>query len=142
MSPARADQPRSGAWLSRLLLAPPILILAMVGLRFILHPVEAVGRDINLVLPSAQAVTHMRVSGVFPLFTALGLLYCWLSEKRLALGLGLSAVLMGLALAVRVAGMAVDATPLAGELKLIIAELVFMALSLLGLWREGRRLRP
>ena len=81
----------------------------------------------------------MRVLGVFIFGCALVLLYCLISVKRLRVGFLFTALIMSLAILVRGFGVIVDGTPLNSEMRLFIAEAVFLGLSLIGYFIESRK---
>ena len=128
-------------WISRVLMLPPIFILAMIGLRLLGDPAGAVGEDMHLTLDTARAVTHMRVFGVFPAGYAVVLGFCWIAQERLRMGLSLVAFLMLTALVVRLYGISADGTLFQDEKRLVIAEIVFFGLAMAGVILETLRRR-
>ncbi len=128
-------------WISRLLMLPPIFILAMIGLRLLSNPSGAVGEDMHLTLDTARAVTHMRVFGVFPAGYAVVLVFCLVAKERLRMGLSLIAFLMLTALVVRLYGISVDGTLFQDEKGLVLAEIVFFGLATVGVALETLRRR-
>ena len=126
-----------GSGIIRFILLPPIFIFTMISLRFMTNPVHAAGDSV--ILGSAQAITHMRVFGVFTLGYAVGLAICFFSRSRLRAGLAAVAFLMTAALIVRAVGCVIDGTSVQQEMRLFIPETVFLVLSLVGIYIETKR---
>lgn len=120
------------AWLSRAVMLPPVAILTLVSLRFLTKTAQAVP---GLTLNTPESFTDMRVPAAW-LLTLLVLLLMFISNRRrLWLGHLQLCLFMGLTLAVRIYGFAHDGTTLAmgDQLRITIAESVFLALNLAGL---------
>jgi hypothetical protein len=120
---------KSSNWV-RFILLPPMFIFTMISVRFITNPVHAAGDLVTL--GSAQAITHMRVFGVFTLGYAIGLAICFFSRSRLRSGLATVIFLMAVAIVIRAVGMVVDGTSFQQELRIFVPETVFLVLSLVG----------
>ncbi len=142
MNERRVKTGQSGSWrywLPRLFLIPPTFILTMISLRIITDPVHAAGEAVTFSSP--QAITHMRIMGVFTMGYAIGLVICIFSKERLRLGLLTVAFLMFAAIVIRAYGVITDGTSLQDEQWLFIAEAVFLTLSIVGLFIEKARVR-
>jgi hypothetical protein len=130
---------RLAPWLTRLILLPPTLIFALIASRYLFHPVQA-ATSVGISFVSPLGLTIARVGfGAFPLACSLFTLSCLVSSRRLLTGLGFVATVMSAALVVRVFGMLADGTT-KQNMHLVVAELVFLALMLVGVFIErGRR---
>src|SRR6267378_7363851 len=126
-------------WLIRLMLTPPTFIFAMIASRYLLNPVQAATAvGISFVTPLGMTIARVGF-GAFPLACALFTFSCLISSRRLLTGLGFVATVMSAALVVRVFGMLADGTT-KENMHLVIAELVFLVLMLVGVFIEmGRR---
>lgn len=126
-------------WLVRAVLTPPILIFGMIASRYLFHPVQAATAvGISFVTPLGMTIARVGF-GAFPLACSLFTLSCLLSSRRLLTGLGFVATVMGAVLVVRVFGMLADGT-IEENMHLVIAEVVFLVLMLVGMTIErGRR---
>ena len=126
-------------WLIRIFLTPPVLIFAMIASRYLFHPVQAATAvGISFVTPLGTTIARVGF-GAFPLACSLFTLSCLLSSRHLLTGLGFVATVMSAALVVRVFGMLADGTT-KENMPLVIAELVFLVLMLVGIFIErGRR---
>jgi len=126
-------------WLIRLILTPPTLIFALIASRYLFHPVEAaMAVGISFITPLGTTIARVGF-GAFPLACSLFTFSCLLSSRRLLTGLGFVATVMGAALVVRVFGMLADGTT-KENMHLVIAELVFLVLMIVGIFIErGRR---
>ena len=126
-------------WLIRIFLTPPIVILALIASRYLFHPVQAaMAVGISFVTPLGTTIARVGL-GAFPLACSLFTFSCLLSSRRLLTGLGFVATVMGAALVVRVFGMLADGTT-KENMHLVIAELVFLVLMIVGIFIErGRR---
>ena len=93
-------------WFSRVVLGAAAVLLASIGLRYVIDPMGAVGPH-GIVLGSAEAITIMRVTGSVFLGIALVLLGC-LVTNRLLPGLALLATIATSITAVRFLGLAID----------------------------------
>ena len=126
-------------WVIRLMLTPPTFIFAMIASRYLLNPVQAATAvGISFVTPLGMTIARVGF-GAFPLACALFTFSCLISSRRLLTGLGFVATVMSAALVVRVFGMLADGTT-KENMHLVIAELVFLVLMLVGVLIEmGRR---
>lgn len=130
----------SGSWIARLILVPPTFIFALIAARNIFHPVESAAA-VGIALTTPLAFTILRIGfGAFPLGCSLFALSCLLSTRRILIGLEFVAIMMGVALVVRVFGMEIDGT-VRESMKLVGAEAFFLALTLFGVFIESRRRR-
>jgi hypothetical protein len=130
---------KNSHWVSRLILTPPTLIFAMIASRYLFNPVQA-ATAVGISFVSPQGMTIARVGfGAFPLACSLFTLSCLVSSRQLLTGLSFVATVMSTALVVRVFGMLADSTS-KQNMHLVVAELVFLALMLVGVFIErGRR---
>lgn len=126
-------------WLIRIFLTPPTLIFALIASRYLFHPVQAAAdAGISFVTPLGMTIARVGF-GAFPLACSLFTFSCLISSRRLLTGLGFVATVMSAALVVRVFGMLADGTT-KENMHLVIAELVFLVLMLVGIFIErGRR---
>jgi len=116
-------------WISRAVLLAALIVLALIGRKFVGDPVEAAAAS-RIALGSPLAVTNMRASfGAFPLGCALFVLVCLVTSGLRRTGLVFVALIVGTALAVRIFGIVADGT-LAESLRVLIAETVLWCLSL------------
>jgi membrane-anchored protein YejM (alkaline phosphatase superfamily) len=111
----------------------------MIASRYLFHPVQAATAvGISFVTPLGMTIARVGF-GAFPLACSLFTLSCLLSSRRLLTGLGFVATVMGAVLVVRVFGMLADGT-IEENMHLVIAEVVFLVLMLVGMTIErGRR---
>jgi hypothetical protein len=116
-------------WISRAVLLAALVILALIGRKFIGDPVGAAAAS-DMTLDSPLAVTNMRASfGAFPLGCALFVLMCLVTSSLRTIGLIFVALIIGTALAVRIFGTLADGS-FAQSMHLLIAESVLLSLSL------------
>ena len=116
-------------WISRAILLLALVVLTLIGRKFIGNPVEAAATS-GITLGSPLAVTNMRASfGAFPLGCALFILVCLLTSGLRRTGLVFVALIVGTALAVRIFGIVADGT-LAESMRVTVAESVLLCLSL------------
>jgi ABC-type amino acid transport system permease subunit len=116
-------------WISRAVLLAALVILALIGRKFIGDPVGAATAS-DMTLGSPLAVTNMRASfGAFPLGCALFVLICLVTSSLRRTGLVFVALIIGTALVVRIFGTLADGS-LAQSVHLLIAEAVMVSLSL------------
>ena len=116
-------------WISRAVLLAALVILALIGRKFIGDPVGAAAAS-DMTLGSPLAVTNMRASfGAFPLGCALFVLICLVTSSLRRTGLVFVALIIGTALAVRIFGTLADGS-LAQSVHLLIAEAVMVSVSL------------
>ena len=129
-------------WLSRLMLLPPTAIFALIGARYLAHPVASAAAQ-GIVLAPGLGVTIARVAfGGFPLGCSIFLATYLLSQRRVMIGLTFVAIMIGVVLVVRVFGMTMDST-VQENLKLVNAEAGLLAVTGFGLFLElSRRRRP
>src|SRR5215470_2624326 len=120
-------------WLSRIVMVPPILIMILISIRYITDPHHAFAAT-GLTLSTPEAITDTRVIGGLTLTIALVIAASVVSRTRLRMGHLTVIALMGLVLAVRLFGFAVDGTTLAmGDQQVkFTGEIVFLALNTLG----------
>jgi hypothetical protein len=127
-------------WFSRIVMGPPVLVLALISIRHIANPAHAVtGTTLN----TPEAFTDTRVMGAWTLTLLVMQVSSMLSQKRLWLGHLQLVAFMGLTLAVRIFGFTHDGTTLAmGNQRIItIVEIVFLLLNSVGLALQTRRLK-
>jgi hypothetical protein len=124
-------------WISRAVLLAALIVLALIGRKFIGDPIEAAAAS-KIMLGSPLAVTNMRASfGAFPLGCALFVLVCLVTSSLRKTGLVFVALIVGTALAVRIFGIVADGT-LAESLRVTMAETVLLCLSLAAYAGERR----
>lgn len=101
---------RLSPWLARLILAWAVLGFGQVAWTYLTDPVgSALNSDIAL--NSVGAVSHIRVVfGGFHLTFALIALFCFLSRERVLTGLLIAAVVITVAVAIRLTGIAIEGT--------------------------------
>jgi hypothetical protein len=129
---------RFAPWLTRIILVPPTLIFALIASRYLADPIHA-GGAVGLAFTTPLALTITRVGfGAFPLGCALFTLSCLISTRRLLTGLRFVAIMIGVALAVRVFGMLADGT-VRENMRLVVAEVVLLALLTVGFFIESAR---
>jgi hypothetical protein len=126
-------------WLTRLMLVAPTVIFAMIASRYLFDPVRS-GTAIGLAFNTPVALTVTRVGfGAFPLAFSIFTLSCLVSTRRILTGLGFVALIMALALVVRVFGMTADGS-VRESMGLVRAEAIMLAVFLVGIFIErGRR---
>jgi Domain of unknown function (DUF4345) len=116
-------------WISRAVLLVALVILTLIGRKFIGDPVGAAAAS-DMTLDSPLAVTNMRASfGAFPLGCALFVLICLVTPGLRKTGLVFVALIIGTALAVRIYGTLADGS-LAQSVHLLIAESMMVSVSL------------
>jgi hypothetical protein len=129
---------RLAPWFTRLILLPPTLIFALIASRYLFNPVQAAAA-VGISFVSPLGLTIARVGfGAFPLACSLFTLSCLISSRRVLTGLGFVATVMSVALVVRIFGMLADGTT-KQNMHLVVAELIFLALMLVGVFIERRR---
>jgi hypothetical protein len=126
-------------WLTRLMLLAPTVIFALIASRYLFDPIQA-GAAVGIALNTPMAITVARVGfGGFPLACSLFTLSCLVSTRRILTGLGFVALIMAVALIVRVSGMRVDGS-IRENLGLVRAESIMLVVFIFGLFIErGRR---
>lgn len=119
-------------WLSRMVMMPPVVILTLVSFRFLARTAEAVP---GVTLNTPESFTDMRVPAAWLLTLLVFLLMFISNRKRLWLGHLQLCLFMALTLVVRIYGFVHDGTTLAmgNQLRITIAETVFLVLNLAGL---------
>jgi hypothetical protein len=129
---------RLAPWLLRLFLLPPALIFTVISIRFLADPAGAAGAS-GITFDSSVGLTNLR-SGIGGLFLTAACVtwFCLFSKRRLLAGLGFVATTMGVVLAVRLVSVVIDGTVRA-SLPVLLAETVFLLLSLTGIFIEFRR---
>ena len=126
-------------WLTRLMLVAPTAIFAMIASRYLFDPVRT-GKAIGLAFNTPVALTITRVGfGAFPLAFSMFTLSCLVSTRRILTGLGFVALIMAIALVVRVFGMLADGS-VQESMGLVRAEAIMLVVFLGGIFIErGRR---
>lgn len=119
-------------WVSRMVMMPPVVILTLVSFRFLARTAEAVP---GITLNTPESFTDMRVPAAWLLTLLAFLLMFIFNRKRLWLGHLELCLFMALTLVVRIYGFVHDGTTLAmgNQLRITIAETVFLVLNLAGL---------
>jgi hypothetical protein len=129
---------RFAPWLMRLMLVAPAVIFALIASRYLFHPVHT-GEEIGLTFNTPLAITVMRVGfGAFPLACSIFILSCLVSTRRILTGLGFVALIMGVALIVRVFGMFADSS-VRENMALVRAEAVMLVIFTVGVFVERAR---
>lgn len=120
-------------WFSRIVMAPPILILTVIALRYIRNPIHA-SSPTGVALATPEALTDTRVVGALALTVVFAIASSVVSFTTLRMGNATVVALMGLILVVRFFGFAQDGTTLAmGDQKVkVIGEFLFLALNAVG----------
>jgi hypothetical protein len=131
---------RFAPWISRTVLAGATLIFSVIGLRYIIDPVQNSAK-IGISIGSALAATTTRVgSGAIPLGLAIFTLICLLSTRWLVPGVGLVSVVATTAIIVRVLGLVTDGAA-SESTRLFVPEGILLVLSVTAIILEGRRRR-
>ena len=122
------------AWLSRIVMAIPMLLMIAIAVRCIANPTHAVAAT-GVTLSSPEAVTDMRVIGGLALAIAFVIATSIFSPERLRMGHITIIALMAFVLGVRLFGFAHDGTTIAmGDQRVkVTGEIVFLTLNALGL---------
>lgn len=131
---------RPAAWRNRSLLTFATAAYALLGTKYLMHPVGASAAD-SISLGSPAAVTDMRVVGALFLACGIVTLSAVLSNRRHLDGLKFVLVVLGVVTLVRAYGFLVDGSAPATVLKLrneVILLAVFSAGLLLELSRRRR----
>jgi hypothetical protein len=116
-------------WISRAVLLAALVVLALIGHKFIGDPVGAATAS-DMTLGSPLAITNMRASfGAFPLGCALFVLICLVTSGLRRTGLAFVALIIGTALAVRIFGTLADGS-FSQSVHLLVAETVMLSFSL------------
>jgi hypothetical protein len=126
-------------WLTRLMLLAPTVIFALIASRYLFDPIHA-GTAIGLAFNTPMAITVTRVGfGAFPLACSIFTLSCLISTRRILTGLGFVAMIMAVALIVRLSGMHVDGS-VRENMGLVRAESIMLVVFIVGVFIErGRR---
>ena len=126
-------------WINRIILLLPTAIFFIIGLGALADPAGFAAEQ-GFSLNSPLGYTVLRVGfGGFPLAFAIIFLACLVSTRRLLTGLSIVATQVTVVLAVRIQGVCLDGTA-SQNFKLIVAEIVLLALATIGLFIEfGRR---
>ncbi len=138
MNPRRGFA-RLAPWIARAILILPMLLFLQIGAKYVSMPQQIAARS-EMVLGSPAAVTDMRAFGAIFLALGIATLLSLLATRRLLPGLLLVTVVIGCATAARVLGIVLDGMAPESGFKLV-AELVLLALSLVGIAIEKRRRR-
>src|SRR5258708_29100139 len=102
-------------WISRAVLLAALVVLALIGRKFIGDPLEAAAAS-DITLRSPFAITNMRASfGAFPLGCALFALVCLVTSSLRRTGLVFGALIVATALAGRIFGIIADGTSADGR---------------------------
>ena len=125
--------------LSRIVMVPPMLIMGVIGLRFITNPSHGVAAT-GVTLSTPEAITDSRVVGALALTIAFVLATFISSRSRLRMGNITIVAMMALILAVRIFGFASDGTTLAmgGQKYKFTGEVVFLTLNAIALALQTR----
>jgi hypothetical protein len=129
---------RFAPWLTRLMLLAPTVIFALIASRYLFDPIHA-GAAVGLAFNTPMAITVTRVGfGAFPLTCSIFTLSCLVSTRRILTGLGFVAMIMAVALVVRVSGMLVDGS-VRENMGLVRAESLMLVLFIIGVFIERGR---
>jgi hypothetical protein len=125
-------------WLNRLILLAPLVIIAVITARIITDPVRSAAEH-GMTLDSPVGLTNYRSGngGIFLAF-AIFTISCLVFTRRHLTGLSFLALMMGVVLAVRGVSVVIDGT-LREQLSLLVAEAVFLTLSVVGVFLELAR---
>jgi hypothetical protein len=132
--------PSFAPWLSRLIMLPPVLVFALISIRFLTNPGHATP---GVILNTPEAFTDTRAIGAW-MVTLLSMLLTFLfSEDRLWLGHLQLTIFMGVTLVVRIFGFMYDGTTLAmgNQRPITIVEIVFLTLNAVGFIVQTRLIR-
>ena len=130
---------RIAAIVPRMPLVMVTFIFTMIGLRYLMDPVKAASAA-GIAFTSPGGVTVARVGfAAFPLTFAVIAASCLLSTRRVLSGLYIVLALVGIVIAVRLLGMALEHS--AETAKLLVPEVVLATLSLVGIRLERARRR-
>lgn len=126
--------------LSRAPLVMATVIFTLISVRFIGDPVHAAAAT-GIAFTRPVGLTVGRIGfGAFPLGCAIATLLCLVSPRRLFIGLSFVAIMLGVALIVRIIGITLDHT-LAESLRVTISEIVMLTLSIVGMIALSARQR-
>jgi hypothetical protein len=135
-TPARVGNRRIESlapWLSRTVMVPPMLIMTLIGVRYIGNPMHAAAPT-GVTLSTPEALTDTRVVGALALTVAFVIAASIVFFRSLRMGHATVIALMAFILAVRILGFAQDGTTLAmgGQRVKTTGEIVFLTLNTLG----------
>jgi hypothetical protein len=129
-----------GLWFGRVLLFYVAVLFIYIGSRGLLDPVNA-SKELGILFASASGITVGRGAlGGFPIATAIVVLWCLFSNKRLFYGLAFFAIVIAVLTIIRVYGLAVDGMT-AWNVKILKPEIVLTVLSVAAIFFEVRRLK-
>jgi hypothetical protein len=118
--------------LGRIPLVMATVIFTVISVRFIADPIHTAAAA-GILFTRPAGITVGRIAfGAFPLGFAITTVLCLISPRRLSLGLAFVAIMLSVALVVRVVGIAADHT-LAESLRVTVAELVLLTMSIVGI---------
>jgi hypothetical protein len=140
MSTGRGQKAGSLATLlSRIVMLPPMVIMVLIGLRFITTPSQGVAAT-GVTLSTPEAFTDTRVVGGLALTIAFVLATCIRSRSRLRMGNLTIVAMMLLILVVRLFGFAIDGTTLAmgGQKFKFTGEVLFLTLNAIAFALQSR----
>jgi hypothetical protein len=123
---------------SRIVTIPPTIIMVLIGLRFITDPIHGVAAT-GVALSTPEAITDTRVTGGLALTIAFMLVTFLFSRGTSRIANATVVTLMGLVLAVRIFGFAIDGTTLAmgGQKVKFTGEVVFLVLNSLAFFLQS-----
>jgi hypothetical protein len=124
--------------LTRIPLVMATAIFTLISIRFLADPVgAAAATGISFTRPIGLTVGRIGF-GAFPLAAAIATALCLSSPQRRLTGLQFVAILLGVALIVRIFGIAADRT-LAESLRVTVNEVVMLSLVVLGMVAHSAR---
>lgn len=130
---------RAIAIVTRIPLTMVTVIFTLIASRYLIDPVGAASAA-GIIFTSPGGVTVARVGfAAFPLAFAVIAASCLLSTRRVLSGLYMVLTLVGIVIAVRLLGMALEHS--AETAKLLVPEVVLATLSLVGIGLERARRR-
>jgi hypothetical protein len=120
------------------MLVAPTVIFALIASRFLFDPIRA-GAAVGLAFNTPMAITMTRVGfSAFPLACSIFTLSCLVSRRRILTGLGFVAIIMAVALIIRLFGMHVDGS-VRENMGLVRAESAMLVLFIIGFFIERDR---
>jgi hypothetical protein len=127
-------------WVNRLFLIAPLAIFTLLTIRIISDPVGSAFAH-GMSLDSPVGLTNYRAGngGIFLGFVLITV-WCLISTHKHVAGLSFIATIMGAVLGLRAVSAIADAT-LSDQIRLLIAEAVFLTLSVAGILLEMARRR-
>jgi len=131
------------AWLSRLFMGLPMLLLMLISFRYITNPRYAAAPT-GVTLSTPEALTDTRVVGALALTIVFAIAVCFFSTRRLRTGHAIVIAMMAFILAVRMFGFVEDGTTLAmGDQKVkTVGEVVFLVLNTIGFFLQTYLVKP